>query len=178
MARKRTGLSDPGSGGYPCGKCGVPMLSTEQDLRHPGIWVGPQVVYHCEGALHVFRSRFRNEPHHYRSTWGACWKCGRAIGCLLCSGTEEQVLCENWREHGDLGAVWATKKGFLKNGPLVRQREHGRLQGLIDYPPAWAIEYEPLEVTSEQARQILDRLIAKLMPKMSMPDPDPQDFDQ
>lgn len=177
MARKRTGLIEPGNGGFPCGKCGVPMLSTKEDFANPGIWIGEQTVYHCEGAPNVFRSKLRRESHHYNSAYGGCWKCGRGIGCFRCCGSEEQILCENWREHGDLGSVWATKKAFLANGPLVRQRDHGRRQLLTDYPPDWATLYEPMEVSGEAARAFLDRLVRKLAHQMAMQEPEPRDFD-
>ena len=118
-------------------------------------------VRHCAGISYAFGARKWGEPHHCFVLHARCWCCHEPLGCLLCSGIAQELLCENKKAHGDRGAVWATKKALLEHGPLIRQRD-GRAQTLLDYPPHWAQEYEPMEVTSEAAAKILNELIAKI----------------
>lgn len=153
------------SGKYVCLECNVDAGKIEPGEKSPGVWRGNATVYHCEAKTHVFGARYWGEAHHYNSIHGNCWKCGRSLGCGLCCGIEKEVLCQNFREHGGLGAVWGTKRAFLEHGPMVLQR-HGPRQTLADYPREWAQEYEPLEVP-ENARGFLSELIAKLTKKVS-----------
>lgn len=148
------------SGKYICGKCQEDAGKLKPDERNVGVWRGEQTVYHCMGSLYVFGAKSKGEPHHYNTTFGGCWKCGRAIGCRLCVGIEQEVLCENIREHGGLGSVWATKRALLEHGPLIRQ-PNGPRQTLADYPSDWAQEYEPLEV-SDTAVEHLNRLLKSI----------------
>lgn len=149
--------SSDNSGKYICAECGVDAGKMDVDQRGPGVWVGDVGVFHCDGKSRVFGAKYRGEVHHFPFGWGDCWKCGQTLGCQICTGIEQELLCENFAAHGGLGAVWATKRAFLEHGPLIRQR-HGRRQALEDYPREWAMEYEPLEVKPTDLALVKDLL--------------------
>lgn len=174
-SRGRSGAKGDNSGKYICSDCGVDAGKMDPDDHSPGVWTGDREVHHCEGTPWVLRSRYRGEPHHYISLHLDCWKCGAPMGCLICAGVGFELLCENVAAHKGLGAVWANKRAFLEHGPIIRQRR-GRTQILTDYPPSWAIEYEPLEVKGNPAANFLNELIGTI--GKPMPEPSPRDYDQ
>jgi hypothetical protein len=104
-------------------------------------------VRHCAGISYAFGARKWGEPHHCIVLHQRCWLCHEPLGCLLCSGIEAELLCENIRHHGDLGAVWGTKAAFLEHGPLPQQpkQNKARPQAVADYPPEWTRWYTPIE---------------------------------
>ena len=118
-------------------------------------WPKNVEVRHCNGVSFAFGTRRRGEPHHAQILYNRCWLCHMPLGCRNCSGIEKELLCENAKAHGDLGAVWATKAAFLEHGPFMLQpmRNKARAQKPEDYPADWARLYKP---TMQSATPISD----------------------
>lgn len=115
----------------------------------------------CSGsfvAYDVKRGFGRGEPHERRCvdsngrplgsvarSWGDCWKCGRSLGCAMCTTTNElEVLCAKC-------GAWGTEAAFHHHGPiintpeLVAKRRGVRGAEFREYPERWRLAYVSFE---------------------------------
>lgn len=74
----------------------------------------------CPGRSRAFGAHRRGDPHPARHRHLPCRTCGADMGCRLCSGPENELLCLNCKD-------WAHDLGLLQHGHVLRgaEREEG-----------------------------------------------------
>jgi hypothetical protein len=100
----------------------------------------------CPGTSVAFtrRDRFAREPHDRRfldhfgkptgglaKPWGDCWKCGKSLGCTICTTTNAtEILCRRC-------GAWGTPEAFEHHGPIVPGGRIRYVADLAEYLAHW-----------------------------------------
>ena len=118
---------------------------------------------HCEGSKLAYGC-LTLQPHHGKTLWPRCWKCGGSLGCSLCvpggfieressRWSNPDLICKRCR-------VKATLESLLNGGPISKffMRQAGETlewgqsdrhtPDLGEYPKAWVSAYAIQRVNS------------------------------